>query len=264
MAVFWRSSEPLPAPTYRGVYPFRARSSSGGVKWQASYVLDDGSREHLGTYPSEVAAARAFDARARALGHRGRCNFDEPAPVQPGWPSAGLLLRGAPSWPGLPLPQPVAPSPGHGRARTEVPQSRFKGVYFVLGGRWEAKITFRSKSKHIGTFDTEEEAAKAFDARARSLGVPERCNFDADGNEAIDAHGSAFRGVRRSRNKWRAVISVEGQSVNLGLYDTKEQAAEVCRAAEMQNARRKRNAQAAAGQQPGADQLPVPTGAPPA
>ena len=41
-----------------------------------------------------------------------------------------------------------------------MPQSRFKGVYFVLGGRWEAKITYRSKSKHIGTFDTEEEAAR--------------------------------------------------------------------------------------------------------
>jgi hypothetical protein len=41
--------------------------------------------------------------------------------------------------------------------------------------------------------------------------VPERCNFDAAGNEALDAHGAAFRGVRRSRNKWRAVISVDGQ-----------------------------------------------------
>ena len=66
-------------------------------------------------------------------------------------------------------------------ARAEVPQSRFKGVYFVLGGRWEAKITYRSKSKHIGTFDTEEEAARAFDARARYLGVPERCNYDDRG-----------------------------------------------------------------------------------
>ena len=41
--------------------------------------------------------------------------------------------------------------------------------------------------------------------------MPERCNFDAAGNEALDAHGAAFRGVRRSRNKWRAVISVDGQ-----------------------------------------------------
>jgi len=127
-------------------------------------------------------------------------------------------------------------------ARAEVPQSRFKGVYFVLGGRWEAKITYRSKSKHIGTFDTEEEAARAFDARARYLGVPERCNYDERGNEAMDQASEPFRGVRRSRNKWRAVISVDGQSVNLGIFDTKEQAAEVCRAAECQNAERKRNA----------------------
>lgn len=127
-------------------------------------------------------------------------------------------------------------------ARAEVPQSRFKGVYFVLGGRWEAKITYRSKSKHIGTFDSEEEAARAFDARARYLGVPERCNYDDRGNEVMEQASEPFRGVRRSRNKWRAVISVDGQSVNLGIFDTKEQAAEVCRAAESQNAERKRNA----------------------
>lgn len=62
------------------------------------------------------------------------------------------------------------------------------------------------------------------------------------GNEAMDQASEPFRGVRRSRNKWRAVISVDGQSVNLGIFDTKEQAAEVCRAAECQNAERKRNA----------------------
>lgn len=112
--------------------------------------------------------------------------------------------------------------------RADVPQSRFKGVYFVLGGRWEAKITHKSKSQHIGTYDTEEEAARAFDAKARQLGVPKRCNFDLRGN-------ALARGVRRSRNKWRAVISVDGQSVNLGLFDTKDEASRICRAAEAKN-----------------------------
>ena len=85
-------------------------------------------------------------------------------------------------------------------ARAEVPQSRFKGVYFVLGGRWEAKITYRSKSKHIGTFDSEEEAARAFDARARYLGVPERCNYDDCGKQckATSCRLGAFYQVTRS------------------------------------------------------------------
>ncbi|KAJ8601916.1 hypothetical protein CTAYLR_008103 [Chrysophaeum taylorii] len=133
----------------------------------------------------------------------------------------------------------AAPEKRKRRARAEVPQSRFKGVYFVLGGRWEAKITYRSKSKHLGTYDSEEEAARAFDARARLLGVPERCNYDEAGNEIVE---SKERGVRRSRNKWRAVISVDGQSVNLGVFDSKEQAAETCRVAEAQNAQRKQRA----------------------
>lgn len=63
-------------------------------------------------------------------------------------------------------------------------------MYFVLGGRWEAKITYRSKSKHIGTFDTEEEAARAFDARARYLGVPERCNYDERGSPRCHSIGT--------------------------------------------------------------------------
>lgn len=117
-----------------------------------------------------------------------------------------------------------------------VPQSRFKGVYFVVGGRWEAKITFSSKSKHIGTYDTEEEAAKAFDETARTLGVPERCNYDERGNEMTPEW---LKGVRRSRNKWRALISVDGQSVNLGMFDTKEEAAQVCRDAELLSAKRR-------------------------
>lgn len=123
-------------------------------------------------------------------------------------------------------------------SKKSVPQSRFKGVYFVLGGRWEAKITYKSKSKHIGTFDSEEDAARAFDFHARSLGVPERCNYDDYGNEVVQSGAEPFRGVRRSRSKWRAVISVHGKSVDLGMYDTKEEAADVVRSAEKKDRKR--------------------------
>mmetsp|Transcript_2163 Transcript_2163/g.3359 ORF Transcript_2163/g.3359 Transcript_2163/m.3359 type:complete len:556 (-) Transcript_2163:528-2195(-) len=64
------------------------------------------------------------------------------------------------------------------------PQSQFKGVYYVLGGRWESKITYQSKTRHIGTYDTELEAAFAFDTKAHELGVSHRANFlyDNEGN----------------------------------------------------------------------------------
>lgn len=113
----------------------------------------------------------------------------------------------------------------------ETPQSRFKGVYYVLGGRWESKITFQSKTRHIGTFDTEIQAALAFDAKAHQLGVPHRSNFlyDRDGNVISTDMVEPFRGVRRTRDKWRAVGAAEdGQSINLGTFDSRREAMEEC------------------------------------
>lgn len=215
--------EAIPSSRFRGVYAFRARQ---GFKWQCWISLDKSRREHLGTFDTEVLAAKAFDAKARSLGRASECNFTierEEAPFpDPSISSSSSSFE-------KPLKRRRSTT---SNMRADVPQSRFKGVYFVLGGRWEAKITYRSKSKHIGTFDTEEEAARAFDERARCLGVPERCNYDDSGNEILDHAGESFRGVRRSRNKWRAVISVDGESVNLGMFDTKEQAAETYKAAE--------------------------------
>mmetsp|Transcript_2902 Transcript_2902/g.8772 ORF Transcript_2902/g.8772 Transcript_2902/m.8772 type:complete len:593 (+) Transcript_2902:111-1889(+) len=84
----------------------------------------------------------------------------------------------------------------------QAPQSRFKGVYYVLGGRWESKITFQSKTRHIGTFDTEIEAAFAFDAKAHQLGVPHRANFiyDAEGNVVSTQVVESLRGMKRGRH----------------------------------------------------------------
>lgn len=55
----------------------------------------------------------------------------------------------------------------------------FKGVRpTAASGRWTAEITIGGKSHHLGTYDTAEEAARAYDARAAiAHGQYARLNF---------------------------------------------------------------------------------------
>lgn len=46
--------------------------------------------------------------------------------------------------------------------------SGFKGVY-LCRGKWRAKINYMRRSIHIGTYDTAEEASKAYEAKAKEL-----------------------------------------------------------------------------------------------
>jgi hypothetical protein len=51
--------------------------------------------------------------------------------------------------------------------------SKFRGVSWIKASkRWEAQITDKGKYSHLGHFNTEEEAALAYNAAARRLGKP--------------------------------------------------------------------------------------------
>lgn len=45
--------------------------------------------------------------------------------------------------------------------------SKYKGVYLAKNGRWVAQIRGTKIRKHLGTFNSEEEAAQAYDAAAK-------------------------------------------------------------------------------------------------
>lgn len=63
--------------------------------------------------------------------------------------------------------------------KTTKSSSIYRGVFRTSNGkRWRAKISFENKSRAIGTFDSEIEAAQAYDFAARELfGPMARTNF---------------------------------------------------------------------------------------
>lgn len=70
------------------------------------------------------------------------------------------------------LAQPVAGtvrSTGHLAAVSAAPR-RFRGVHKSVNGRYTAKSFSRGTSRHLGTFHSAEEAARAYDAAVRAAG----------------------------------------------------------------------------------------------
>jgi DNA-binding Xre family transcriptional regulator len=59
--------------------------------------------------------------------------------------------------------------------------SRYKGVIWHIGARkWQSQIRYKGRLIHLGTFDDEAEAAKAYDEAAeKHFGVFARLNFPA-------------------------------------------------------------------------------------
>ena len=73
----------------------------------------------------------------------------------------------------------AAPAAAAPRSRKEQPEngpSSYRGVRRHQG-RIEARIKVNGKQEHLGSFKSEVEAAKAFDARARQLGRLQSLNF---------------------------------------------------------------------------------------
>ncbi len=70
------------------------------------------------------------------------------------------------------------------KQRRRATTSRFKGVN-LHGGKWEARIANQGRRRHLGCFDSEVDAALAYDAAARELhGEFARLNFpDAGSSE---------------------------------------------------------------------------------
>jgi hypothetical protein len=144
---------------------------AGKGKWIAN-VWRGGTRHHIDYYAVEKDAARAVDEWLLEHGED-RENFD---------------------------------AEGNRRiVRQSTDASIYRGVTpGKRKGSWAARIKVANMTENLGTFDTEEEAAEAFDERAWELGRGTNFRFDGTRNN-LGADGKVVPKVRTEI--WRSKLS---------------------------------------------------------
>jgi hypothetical protein len=238
---------------YRGVTKYR----NG---WNARINLD-GEMKSLGTFDSEEAAARKFDEAAAPLGRKlnfpvaegqGQAAEKKTSEYEAVLWEADDNLRvavGAKNGERLPLgcfkseevmaravddhlvdqglPRKHFPEKGELRQASVDQASDFVGVKRGTNNkRWVAQITIKGKSYRLGSFGSEEKAARAYDERAAALGRP--VNYPKEGQEqAVKKSSPKYRGVTKVGKRWKAQIGIQryAKTKNLGTFDSEEEAA---------------------------------------
>jgi hypothetical protein len=185
--------------TYRGV-SWNKRDN----KW-AAYIRSNGKNRSLGYFEDEEEAARAYDRAARAQhGEKALLNFPTKKEQAAGEAKQQQWIK------------------------CRETGSKYRGVYWQKSQNiWKANITFDGKQHHLGCFEDEQEAARAYDRAARAQhGENAQLNFPAEG-ESGSRKSSKYRGVSwlKSRNKWKVVIRCDGKQHYLGYFEDEEKAA---------------------------------------
>jgi hypothetical protein len=175
------------------------------TKHRSAIIMDRGQIIRLGLFKTARDAALAYDFEARKLfGEKAVLNFPR------------ILLE---------APPPQIPK----RSR----KSRFRGVR-KMDRKWAATLCPNGKQIFLGRYETEEDAARAYDHACMRLFEPEaalkRLNFPDDVSAKPPTRLqrskiSPYRGVSRRGGGWEANISIDGRMRHLGTHPTQKAAA---------------------------------------
>jgi hypothetical protein len=191
-------------------------------------IYYDSKKYHLGSFDTKQEAALAYDRAARQCAKDKPLNYESIAAAEAA--AANAQAEHAVAHP----PQPKVRPPS--------------GLYGVRanGKRWTAKIRYDSQRHHLGSFDTKQEAALAYDRAARQCGEEMPLNYEtiaaaeAAKEAAVQAQAehalahppqpkprpaSGFYGVTANKKRWQAQIHYDSKKYHLGTFDTKEEAA---------------------------------------
>jgi hypothetical protein len=227
--IFTHPKQPKPRPT-SGFYGVSAAKK----RWQA-VICYDNTNYSLGSFDTKQEAALAYDRKARQCGKDKLLNYESIKAAE----DAAVQAQAQHT-----LVHDLCARPHQLNAR---PSSGFYGVH-VSGKRWKAVICYDSKNHSLGSFDTKQEAALAYDRKARQCGKdkPLNCESIAAAEDAavqaqakyILMHGictgpkqpkprpkSGFYGVSAHKKRWRAQIRYDSNQYSLGSFDTKQEAA---------------------------------------
>ncbi|KAK2076800.1 hypothetical protein QBZ16_005026 [Prototheca wickerhamii] len=186
---------------YRGVVWHKSN-----CKWEAR-IYEGGKQKFLGYYVSEDAAAHAYDEYAvRLHGNLSKLNFPElyAGGERPGGDPSGCAPGAAPRAPSA--ARTASPRAPRQRVQPVKGTSRFRGVSWNSNcAKWRAQVWKASEVHHLGYFEGEEDAARAYDeAVLRIRGPDAPTNFPRSdylrgvtdsAPVSAAAHASSFRGV---------------------------------------------------------------------
>ena len=216
-------AKPIKSSAYYGV-----SWQNGCNKWEAYSVLQkrlgfDGNRKYLGVFDDEREAARSVDESLREF-------IPDIAAYWVNFPTRRERHK-------LDVDEGPALAAANMRSKKSGSRSRFLGVSWIIAtGRWRATYYDADKRYvHVGFFDYEEEAARAYNASVRETASPSPTNpVGSDGRLVPKLETSSqYYGVswQIKAKKWhtqvyrKKALGLDGKRNNLGCFKDERRAA---------------------------------------